>query len=383
MENLGIYVHIPFCKQKCRYCDFTSFSNRNEYINEYVKAVLYEIDAKAEKYNLNGEKLNIDTIYIGGGTPSIISEQYIEEILNKIRQKFNVLDNAEITIEVNPGTVNEDKLKKYLQAGINRISIGLQSSKDELLKMLGRIHTYEQFEQVYEMVRNVGYKNVNVDLMIGLPNQTLSDVQDTLNKIVLKNPEHISVYSLIVEENTMMNDLIEKNILKLPDEELERKMYWNVKETLQKNGYIHYEISNFAKPGFESKHNSNCWDQHSYIGLGLAAHSYFDGVRFSNTENLKDYIRNCNDKNYEENVVVHEKQDKNKMMNEYMLLGLRKINGINICDFNKKFSCEFKEFYKDKLTKLQELGLIELENNNIKLTNKGLDLANQVWIEFI
>ena len=371
MEKVGIYVHIPFCKQKCKYCDFVSFKCDNKKFDEYFYALNQEINEKAKELKadeLDSEKVQnivIDTVYIGGGTPSIVPDEFIEQVLNNIYSKFNVMENAEITIEVNPGTVNKAKLKKYYDIGINRLSIGLQSANDKLLNMLGRIHTFREFENVYEQAREVGFNNINVDLMIGLPKQSIEDVKDTLECIVKKSPEHISVYSLIIEENTQMYDLIENGNLKLPDEELEREMYWKVKNTLKDYGYEHYEISNFSKPGYESKHNMNCWKQHSYLGFGVAAHSYYDGLRYSNISNLKEYIDNLKNSQSIYNVVFHEKQAKQDMMKEFMLLGLRKIDGVKISEFKEKFI---------------ENPLYVFRNQLNKLVN---DLANLVWMEFV
>ena len=378
MKNIGIYVHIPFCKQKCKYCDFISFQCMEDKFEDYFKYLIKEIENKSEEV-----MDEIDTIYIGGGTPSIVPAEYIEQVLKEIFGKYKVSKNAEITIEVNPGTVDEEKLKKYLSIGINRLSIGLQSTNDKLLKMLGRVHTYKEFEDVFEKARNVGFKNINVDLMIGLPNQTIEDVNESLEKIIDKKPEHISVYSLIIEENTKMFDLINEGILELPSEDLERKMYWRVKETLELNGYNHYEISNFSKFGFESKHNMNCWNQHEYLGFGVAAHSYFDGMRYSNINDLKQYIENFKNEEAVYNVVFHEKQDKEEMMKEYMILGLRKIEGVKISDFKNKFVDNPLYVFRNELEKLTKNDLLEIDEDVIKLTKKGLDFANMVWIEFV
>ena len=378
MKNIGIYVHIPFCKQKCKYCDFISFQCMEDKFEDYFKCLIKEIGDKSE------ETIDeIDTIYIGGGTPSIVPSEYIERVIKEIFDKYKVSKNAEITIEVNPGTVDEEKLKKYLSIGINRISIGLQSTNDELLKMLGRIHTYKEFEDVYEKVRKVGFKNINVDLMIGLPNQTIDDVEESLERIINKNPEHISVYSLIVEENTKMFDLVNEGILKLPNEDLERKMYWRVKEILELNGYNHYEISNFSKVGFESKHNMNCWNQHDYFGFGVAAHSYFDGMRYSNINDLKRYIENLKNEEAVYNVVFHEKQDKEEMMKEYMVLGLRKIEGVKISEFKNKFVDNPLYVFRKELEKLTKNDLVIIDEDKIQLTKRGLDFANMVWMEFV
>ncbi len=381
MNSVGIYIHIPFCKQKCKYCDFTSFACKEDIYDEYFKCLKKEITEKSDE--LDNENIEIDTIYIGGGTPSIVPTEYIEDIINLIYEKYNVSKIAEITIEANPGTIDKDKLEKYIEAGINRLSIGLQSTNDKLLKMLGRIHTYCEFEEVYKTARQVGFKNINVDLMIGLPNQTMEDVQNSLKELINKSPEHISVYSLIVEENTKMFDLIESGELELPNENLEREMYWKVKNVLQENGYCHYEISNFAKKGFESKHNSNCWKQHSYLGFGVAAHSYYDGIRYSNITDLKTYIENLQNGESVYNIIFHEKQSKEQMMKEYMLLGLRKIDGVKISEFKEKFVDNPLYYFREQLNKLVKQNLVEVSEDRIYLTDKGLDLANIVWMEFI
>lgn len=383
MKTVGIYVHVPFCKQKCKYCDFISFQNCENYFDDYFECLKKEITEKANEINSENKKILIDTIYFGGGTPSIVCEKYIEEVLNKIYEYYNVSENAEITVEVNPGTVDKLKLERYFEIGINRLSIGLQSTDDKLLKMLGRIHTYKEFENTYDLARKIGFKNINVDLMIGLPNQSLENVHDSLEKIVQKNPEHISVYSLIIEENTKMFDLIEKGELELPDEDVERKMYWSVKKFLEENGYIHYEISNFSKSGFESKHNANCWNQHEYLGFGIAAHSYFNNIRYSNIDNLRQYIENWKNEQSVYNIVFHEHQNKDDMMKEFMMLGLRKIDGVKISEFKEKFVDNPIFVFRNQLNKLVEEGLIEVLENNIRLSDKGLDLANEVWMEFV
>lgn len=383
MKTVGIYVHVPFCKQKCKYCDFISFQNCENYFDDYFECLKKEITEKANEINSENKKILIDTIYFGGGTPSIVCEKYIEEVLNKIYEYYNVSENAEITVEVNPGTVDKFKLEKYFEIGINRLSIGLQSTDDKLLKMLGRIHTYKEFENTYDLARKIGFKNINVDLMIGLPNQSLENVHDSLEKIVQKNPEHISVYSLIIEENTKMFDLIEKGELELPDEDVERKMYWSVKKFLEENGYNHYEISNFSKLGFESKHNANCWNQHEYLGFGTAAHSYFNNIRYSNIVNLRQYIENWKNEQSVYNIVFHEHQNKDDMMKEFMMLGLRKIDGVKISEFKEKFVDNPIFVFRNQLNKLVKEGLIEVLENNIRLSDKGLDLANEVWMEFV
>lgn len=377
MENkeIGIYVHIPFCKRKCEYCDFISYSDKNSKIEEYIEAVKKEIE-------LQKVKSEITTIYIGGGTPSYIDSKYIKEIMTEI-QKKNVSKDAEITIEVNPGTVTLEKLKNYKDVGINRLSIGLQSAQDELLKQIGRIHNFEQFLETYRKARKVGFKNINVDLMLGLPNQRIKDLKESLEKIIELQPEHISVYSLIVEDGTPIANKLESGELELPDEDLERNMYWYVKNTLELNRYKHYEISNFSKQGYESKHNMNCWNQKEYIGIGIAAHSYRDITRYSNTENLGEYIRNVKNGKLERNRIIHEIQKEDDTKKEYMLLGLRQIDGVKISKFKEKFGDNPIYLFRNELKKLSDENLIGINEDNIKLTNKGIDLANLVWEEFV
>ena len=378
MEELGIYIHIPFCKQKCFYCDFCSFANKNEMQGKYVETVINEIKNITHK-----EKYTVTTIYLGGGTPSILNPDYIKNILQEIKSSFEILDDAEITIEINPGTVNEEKLKKYKEYGINRLSIGLQSANDKILKKIGRIHDYKQFEETFFYARKCGFKNINVDLMIGLPTQAIEDVKQTLEKIIQKNPEHISVYSLIIEEGTIIEKLINENKLQLPDEETERIMYWTVVNELKENGYNQYEISNFSKKTYESKHNTNCWKQKQYIGLGTSAHSYLNKKRYSNTNNIEEYIKNIQENNISKNITIHEEQTEESTMNEYMLLGLRMIQGININEFKQKFKIDPTIKYKEILEKLQKENLIQITKTSIKLTKQGIDFGNIVWEEFI
>lgn len=374
-NKIGIYVHIPFCKKKCDYCDFISYCGKDDLIEKYVDSVKKEI----EYVKIKSE---ITTIYIGGGTPSYIDSKFIVQILEKIKEK-NVAQDAEITIEVNPGTVTQEKLQDYIDCGINRISIGLQTTNDELLKQIGRIHNYEQFLETYKMAKKVGFKNINVDLMLGLPNQRIIDLKESLENVLKLAPKHISVYSLIVEDGTPIANKIENGKLKLPDEELERNMYWYVKNTLELNGYKHYEISNFAKKGYESKHNINCWNQMEYVGIGTAAHSYRDITRYSNTEDIKEYIKNVQKGEFEKNRIIHEIQKEEDSEKEFMLLGLRKIDGLKISEFKNKFGDNPIYLYRNELKKLSDEKLIIIQDDNIRLSNKGIDFANLVWEEFV
>lgn len=377
MEELGIYIHIPFCKKKCKYCDFISFSCYAEKENEYVDSLLKEIE------NHEYIEKEVSTIYIGGGTPSIIDSKNIMKILEKIKSKFKVKKDVEITIEINPGTINKEKLEDYKLAGINRLSIGLQSTNNDILNFIGRIHTYEEFEKNYNLAKEVGFTNINVDLMLALPNQSMDILIDSLLKVINLNPNHISLYSLILEEGTELEKMIENGEYKLCDEDLERKMYHKTKSILEKNGYIHYEISNFAKKGFESRHNLSCWNQEEYIGFGLAAHSYYNKKRFSNIESIEEYISNINKGEYDKNIVIHERQDKPSEMREFMMIGLRKLDGVRISDFERKFRINPLFYFRFEISKLTDEELIEVDLDYIKLTKKGLDFANLVLEEFV
>lgn len=354
----SIYIHIPFCKQKCLYCDFNSFDNKAELIEKYFEALIKEI----KSYKINNE---LKTIYIGGGTPSFPNEKYIEKVLKEL-PKAN-----EITLELNPGTITQEKLLKYKEIGINRLSIGLQAIQDDILKEIGRIHTLKEFEEAFNLVRKVGFDNINVDLMHGLPNQTLEDFKESVDYLIKLNPEHISCYSLILH-----NDIF-KNV---PSDEFEREMYYYAKDKLKENGYEHYEISNFAKEGKKSKHNLVYWNQEEYIGVGAGASSYIDGKRYTNIGGLEEYIKRIN---HGESVkIIEEIQSEGDKLKEYIILQLRLIEGLNIEKTNKKFNIDVLEIYKKQIEKLKKLNLIRV-NENISLTDKGLDLANLVWEEFI
>lgn len=370
MKEIGIYIHIPFCKSKCYYCDFTSFAGKEDKISKYVEKLLEEIDS------CDKTGFNVKTIYIGGGTPSYIEEKYISQIINKIREKFILVQGAEITLEANPGTLTKEKLENYLRIGINRLSIGLQSTDNECLKRIGRIHTYEDFLDNYHLAREIGFKNINVDLILALPKEEGKSIVTQVKEIINLNPEHISLYSLILEDNTKLKDMYDKKEIELPSDEEERKMYWDTKKLLEENGYIHYEISNFAKKGFESKHNLDCWNQKEYLGFGVSASSYFDRKRYTNPKTIEEYIDG-------KESIIEEVQSRESEAKEFMLLGLRKIEGVSISEFERKFSFNPLFYFRFEISKLTDEELIEVDLDSVKLTKKGLDLANIVWEEFI
>ena len=398
-KELGIYVHIPFCIRKCAYCDFVSYPNKLEMQEEYVKKLLEEIDNAKQTIN----NCNVTTVYIGGGTPSAINSKLIKRILYKIRDVISTKQKAdnvatlegidqeikghlgndiqEVTIEVNPGTVTRQKLEDYFEAGVNRLSIGLQSTSDFLLKSIGRIHTYKDFLDTYNMAVDVGFKNISVDLMIGLPYQTITDIKESIEKItnLSLRPQHISVYSLIVEENTPMERLLNEGKIVLPTDEEERNQYSYVKNTLEQKSYKHYEISNFCLPGKQAIHNTNCWDQKEYLGFGVAAHSYFDRKRFSNTNSLQQYLS----ESFESFRTIDEVQSLEDQQKEFMLLGLRKIDGVDISAFKAKFAQNPLFLFRKEIQKLVDEGLLVVDLNQIRLTRRGLDLANIVWEQFV
>ena len=374
MEKLGIYIHIPFCKSKCFYCDFNSYANHEELVDVYVDALKKEI-------NSANDNRVVPSIYIGGGTPSYIDGKYIAEILELIRAKFNVSTDAEITIEANPGTVDRNKLNIYKDYGVNRISFGLQTCQDKLLKSIGRIHTFEEAKSGYLLARECGFSNISLDLMFGLPGQSMDDLRYSLERIIELNPEHISTYSLKVEENTVFGKQQREGKLILPDEDLERKMYYSIKNELKIVGYEHYEISNFAKKSYQSRHNNSYWEGQDYLGFGAGASSLYNNLRYSNEGDIRKYIDKIS--NNEQFYEIEEILDEKAKLSEAMILGLRKLKGVSKIDIKEKLGYDILEVYSDEITKLLRLGLLIQEGDRIRLTDKGLDLANQVFMEFI
>ena len=452
MNNLSLYIHIPFCVRKCNYCDFLSAPCEEETKQKYVDALCREIAQKAENF----KNKKVDTIFFGGGTPSILSAEQITKIMSLIRTEFQVLSDAEISIEMNPGTVDREKLETYKKLGVNRLSIGLQSADDEELKILGRIHTWETFLHTWEMVREVGFTNVNVDLMSALPGQTLESYKETLRKVLALRPEHISAYSLIVEEGTLFYEWFgqdkieqdEKKVVKdrneqdektadkymdiitkkLPDEDTERRMYEMTKELLEEQGYCRYEISNYALKGYECRHNIGYWKRKEYLGLGLGAASLlfidsnqFDDVemtgqwkqdfcgkkdkniRCRNTTDMETYVKakwdsevfgKKQNKDYESIDTFGKEQDwmeeftelsVREQMEEFMFLGLRMMEGILPTEFEEQFGKTLQEVYGKQIQKLVKQGLLECREKTERyaLTLWGIDVSNQVFVEFI
>ena len=374
MREIGLYIHIPFCKRKCYYCDFNSYAGYDYLFDDYIRALLIEIESNSTK------DYNVVSVYIGGGTPNLLPPSYIEKILKSVFKNYKILDGCEITIEMNPGLITEEKLKIYKDNGINRVSIGLQAFQNRLLKYIGRIHTVEEFFGNYELVKKF-FDNINIDLMYALPTQTFKEWQETLKEVVKLQPTHVSTYSLILEPNTSFYRLYEKGQLPIVDEEEELKMYhWGI-EFLKEKGYHHYEISNFALPTFECRHNILYWECKNYLGFGAGAHSYMADVRYSNIENIKDYIKSI----LERKSAVKEKikLTKQDRMAEFMFLGMRMTKGVCDKDFKKRFGISLFEIYKKVIQKYLKEGLIEIDNECVKLTERGIDVSNVIFEEFL
>jgi oxygen-independent coproporphyrinogen-3 oxidase len=404
-RELGLYIHIPFCVRKCEYCDFLSAPGTDAMKRKYVEALLAEI----ESYHGKASGYIVPTIFFGGGTPSCIPESDIMNIMTRLRSTFCIQEEKlEATIEVNPGTITKEKLMSYQKAGINRISFGLQSTDDMELKELGRIHCYEDFLQNYRLAREVGYHNINVDLMSALPGQTVSSWERTLRRIAELEPEHISAYSLIIEEGTGFYERYRPGgprEKELPDEETDRQIYYRTKSVLESYGYSRYEISNYAKASYECRHNNSYWIGTEYLGLGLGAASLLNGTRFSNVDDITLYIKlldehrmlrekqrsegagNQNINTLNEDMLGIRRDQKQltqeEQMEEFMFLGLRRWEGINKEIFHRRFGKSIEIIYGDVLLKLEQQKLIESAGDQIRLTEYGIDVSNSVLSEFL
>lgn len=379
-KELELYIHIPFCIRKCAYCDFLSGKGSAAEIEIYVEALLSEIKA----YEACHFKNKVVTVFFGGGTPSVLSGKQMERIFQALRNAFDFSETAEITVEANPGTVTYEKLTAYRDVGINRISFGLQSANEEELKRLGRIHTFEEFLESYKMARACGFQNINVDLISAIPKQTAKQFEQSLKKIIELQPEHLSVYSLIIEEGTPFAKLygegapLEKE---LPSEEEERLMYRKTKEILEKEGYHRYEISNYAKEGMECRHNLGYWERKNYLGLGLGASSLMENVRYHNTEDKKEYLANAKNLQQIQKDVEHLTLE--EQMEEFIFLGLRKMKGISERKFQKEFQKSIWECYGETIQKVIAEGLLDFRDGNLYLTEKGIDISNYVFAEIL
>lgn len=363
-KTLELYIHVPFCVRKCAYCDFLSAPAEEDVQERYVQALLGEIRESAGL----AEEYEVSTVFFGGGTPSLLKAEWITEIMDCLKNQFDFRKDVEITIEANPGTVDGRKLMAYRNCGINRISFGLQSSRNEELRLLGRIHTWEQFLESFTLARKAGFQNINVDLMSALPGQTRESFRETLQKVLRLQPEHISAYSLIIEEGTPFYERYAGRRSLLPDEDEERQMYYDTRDILREHGYERYEISNYARPGYACRHNLGYWERTDYKGYGLGAASLLDNVRTSNETGLTRYLEG----NFGGSREVLTEQ---AIREEYFFLGLRKMEGVR--------PGIYEEHYKNLLSRLQMQQLLEREGDRIYLTDRGIDVSNYVLAQFL
>lgn len=376
-EKVGIYIHIPFCEKKCDYCNFVSFKCSEKQKEEYVFLLLKEIEMQKPKL----KDYIIDSIFIGGGTPSCLRNNAIKNILNYITNDFEIDPCCEITVEANPNSLTEEKLTEYKLAGVNRLSIGLQAYNDKLLKLIGRLHTKKQFDNAIKTAKNIGFDNISADILLGLPKQKMSDVIAELKHLAKLNLTHISAYGLIVEENTKLFKNLENKVYSLPKEEKSVKMYEKTLKYLRKKGYQRYEVSNFCKPTFESKHNLKYWSLQEYIGFGVASHSFFDGERWENYSTLSEY------KNSIENNKLPQKQISKEtiedLKEEYIMTALRKEKGIDLIKYEKMFDEDLLLIKQSEIVKLFNQKMISYEQNRLFATDKGFEFLNQIILELV
>ncbi len=363
-NKVGIYIHIPFCKKKCNYCGFYSHQASGSEIDEYISLLMAEIEQKGKLY---GAKKEADTIFIGGGTPSVLRPEQIKEIFNTLNKTFNISKGAEITIEVNPNSISEEKLETYKACKINRLSIGAQSFNDNLLKTLGRLHKRSDIKKAFTLARGQGFNNINIDLMFGIPNQTIKDWKEALNRAIKLNPEHISCYSLQIEENTPFYEEYKYDRLSIPQNDITEQMYMLAIESLHDAGYIQYEISNFAKKGMECRHNLKYWQMADFIGIGESACGYIDGYRY-------------------ENYKGSDKESKNEAMSIFCFTALRLTKGLDTAEFEERFGISIYDAFpeiNEVITQYGDRGYIVVDNNFIKLTTQGFLHSNEIMCEFV
>ncbi|MCD7835229.1 MAG: radical SAM family heme chaperone HemW [Lachnospiraceae bacterium] len=384
-NELEIYIHIPFCVRKCLYCDFLSAPATDEIKDLYMRALFKEIESRADEYR----KFPVSSVFIGGGTPSAVKPEYIVFLMKLLNEKFILRKDAEVTIEVNPASADELSMHEYRMSGINRISIGLQSANADELKALGRMHDYGQFLETYDSAVSAGFENINVDLMSGIPEQSIDSLRDTLFRVtrLVPEPKHISAYSLIVEEGTPFYDMYKRGELNIPDEDCDREMYEETVRLLREAGYERYEISNYAKEGFRCRHNCGYWQRRDYIGFGTGAASLHKNKRFKNCSDIGRYIENpCGCR--EEEILLSVED----CMEEFMFLGLRMADGVAYDEFKNTFGRDMDEVYGEVIRRNISDGLLCEKNENIKtgmgrrrifLTDRGIDVSNYVLAQFL
>lgn len=375
MKKVSLYIHIPFCKSKCIYCDFNSFSNYFEHVDSYMKKLEEEIIYYSKKVR----NRQVSTIYIGGGTPSVIEEKHIQHIMEVIESNYSLTEGIEVTIEANPGTVSLDKLKSYKKSGINRISFGVQSFDEKLLKFLGRAHSKDEAIGAVKNAKEAGFDNISLDLIFALPGQTLDIIKSDIDMISSLDIQHISTYSLKYEEGTPLHQLKADGLVDTVDDETDRMMFSYIKEKLRENGFHQYEISNFSKEGLESRHNNTYWIMDEYIGMGLGASSFFNNQRYNNVTDIVEYTQS-EVESFRENIDSLSRDD---IIFESIMLGLRLNKGIDLEILSQAYDVDLKDKFSMQIKKLIEMELIIMQSSNISLTDKGRDLSNQVFLEFL
>lgn len=374
--DIGVYIHIPFCMSKCYYCDFNSMPDKSRY-DAYINALISEINlTSAERKNDE-----VKTLFIGGGTPTVLPPYLLDKLLDKVQSSFNIKDGAEWTIEANPGTLDIEKINILKKYKISRISLGMQSTHDRLLKIIGRRHTFEDFKNSIQLIRDNTNYDINADIMFALPTQTLDEFKATINTVVDFNLEHISVYSLMIEEGTIFGDMYDKGELKEVDDDLDREMYHYAINRLKEAGYSQYEVSNFARPGKECRHNIIYWECEPYVGLGLGAHSLYGDIRYYNNENIDEYIKNSDD--LSKLRCLEEKLTEESKMEEFIILGFRMNKGISKTDFYKKFTKNIYDVYGKQIKYWTDLGIIIEHEDRLYLSDYGQDISNEVFVSFI
>lgn len=373
MENMGLYIHIPFCEKKCGYCDFVSFANKEVLIEPYLGHLAQEIRRKTR-----GKRF--ETIFIGGGTPSHLSAAQLQ-LLGEALQDVDRTPDCECTMECNPGNITREKAKVIQRMGVNRLSLGLQSSDNHILLEIGRIHTFEMFRENYEMLRGQGFRNINVDIIYGLPGESLGILEKTLNDVLRLEPEHISCYSLIIEEKTPFHVRHQKHQLDLPSEDVERAMNTLIQGKLSDHGYERYEISNYAKEGKSCKHNIIYWEGRNYVACGTAAHEYVDGVRRANLRTVEGYMRAMESRGDATDTLHRNSRDEE--MEEFMIMGMRLLRGISKEDFRKRFGAEIHAVYGNAIAKHVEGGLLHESDGRLRFTAQGVEFSNRVLRDFL
>ena len=393
MEPFSLYIHVPFCRTKCPYCDFNTYENIEHLIDDYVRSLIYELICWSKYIDFNSKNKYIKSVFFGGGTPSYISANYITQIMDTVEKNFNLIDTVEISLECNPNDLSQEKILSWKNSKINRISIGAQSFSDKFLRVLGRDHDFTEISQGFSLARSLGFNNLSLDLIYGIPGQNINDWKSTINQALKLQPEHISMYGLTIEKNTKFDWMVTEGLMPNPDSDIAADMYEYVEKEMYRNGYTHYEISNWSLPGKESLHNLTYWYSQEYIGVGAGAHSFFSGIRFWNVNSPNEYINLLEKDPLIDNnteicrgfcaVSEIEDYDDNTRIADQFILGLRLVQGVNESIFNQSFIDLISKKYKKEIKELIDIGLLEITHSSIKLTKRGRLLANEVFYKFL